>query len=122
MTMSTTAEQLNGAAREAGARAEESLRRKASQLQKFFDDVEDLLSQVSSMEGSEISRLRNRIESSLDHVKAAARGGVNVAVEGTRTAALATDQYVHRNPWYAIGATAICCLALGAILRGSSGR
>jgi ElaB/YqjD/DUF883 family membrane-anchored ribosome-binding protein len=122
MTMATATEQMNGAASEVGARAEEALRRKASQLQKFFDDVEDLLSQVSSMEGSEISRLRSRVESSLGHMKAAARGGVNAAVEGTREAALATDQYVHRNPWYAIGATAVACLALGAILRGSSGR
>lgn len=118
--MSSVAEQLNGATAEAGARADEALRRKAGQLQKFFDDVEDLLEQVSSMKDSEISRLRNRVESSLDHVRAAARGGMNAAVEGTRTAALATDQYVHRNPWLAIGATAVACLALGAILRGSS--
>lgn len=120
--MATATEQMNGAAIEAGARAEEALRRKASQLQKFFDDVEDLLNQVSSMDGSEISRLRNRVESSLDHVRAAARGSMNAAVEGTREAAYATDQYVHRKPWVAIGATAITCLVLGALLRNGSGR
>jgi ElaB/YqjD/DUF883 family membrane-anchored ribosome-binding protein len=118
MTMATTAaDQINGAAHEAGAYAEAALRRKASQLQKFFDDVEELLGKVPSMDGSEVARLRNRVESSFDHAKSAARDGVHAAVDGTRSAALATDEYVHRSPWIAIGATAVTCLALGALLR-----
>lgn len=115
--MSTTAEQMNGVAQQAGARAEEALRKRASQLQKFFDDVEDLLGRVSSLEDGDIARLRNRVESSISHVRSAARDGVHAAMEGTRTAANATDEYVHRKPWIAIGATAVVCLALGALLR-----
>lgn len=118
--MSTTAEQLNGAAREAGATAEAALRRRASQLQKFFDDVEDLLGRVSSMDDAEITRLRSRVESSINHVRSAARDSMHAAIDGTKSAALATDEYVHRKPWIAIGATAVACLALGALLRGSS--
>jgi ElaB/YqjD/DUF883 family membrane-anchored ribosome-binding protein len=115
---STTAEQMNGTAQEAAARADEAIRRRASQLQKFFDDVEDLLGRVSSLDDSEISRLRSRVESSIDHVKSAARDSVHAAIDGTKSAALATDEYVHRKPWLAIGATAVVCLALGALLRG----
>jgi ElaB/YqjD/DUF883 family membrane-anchored ribosome-binding protein len=116
--MATAAEQLNGAAREAGAHAEEALRRRASQLQKFFDDVEDLLGRVSSLDDAEITRLRGRVESSISHVRSAARDGVQATVEGARSAAAATDEYVHRKPWMAIAATAVACLALGALLRG----
>jgi ElaB/YqjD/DUF883 family membrane-anchored ribosome-binding protein len=116
--MATTAEHVNGAAQEAASRAEEALRRRASQLQKFFDDVEDLLGRVSSLDDSEISRLRSRVESSIDHVKSAARDSMNAAIDGTKSAALATDEYVHRKPWMAIGTTAVVCLALGALLRG----
>jgi len=118
MTMSTTAEQLNGTAPEAAAHAAEALRSRASQLQKFFDDVEDLLGRVSSLDDSEVSRLRSRVETSISHVRSAAREGIHAAVEGTKSAALATDEYVHRKPWIAIGVTAIACLALGALLRG----
>jgi ElaB/YqjD/DUF883 family membrane-anchored ribosome-binding protein len=118
MATSTTAEQLNGAAREAAARADEAIRRRASELQKFFDDVEDLLGRVSSLDDAEIARLRNRVESSISHVKSAARDSMHAAIDGTRSAALATDEYVHRKPWIAIGATAVACLALGALLRG----
>jgi ElaB/YqjD/DUF883 family membrane-anchored ribosome-binding protein len=116
--MATTAEQMNGAAQEAAGRADEAIRRRASQLQKFFDDVEDLLGRVSSVDDSEISRLRSRVESSIDHVKSAARDSVHAAIDGTKSAAMATDEYVHRKPWMAIGATAVVCLALGALLRG----
>lgn len=115
--MATAAEQVNGAAREAGARAEEAMRRKATQLQKFFDDVEELLGRVSNLDDSEISRLRNRVQSSLEHVKSAARDRMHAAVEGTRNAALATDEYVHRKPWVAIGATGVAGLLLGVLLR-----
>jgi ElaB/YqjD/DUF883 family membrane-anchored ribosome-binding protein len=30
---------------------------------------------------------------------------------------MATDEYVHRKPWVALAATAVACLALGALLR-----
>ncbi|MET0279568.1 MAG: DUF883 domain-containing protein [Steroidobacteraceae bacterium] len=117
--MSTTAESINDAADAAESTADAAIRRKASQLQKFFDDVEELLHRASSMNDSEITRLRSRVESSINHVKSAARDGVNAAVERTRGAALATDDYVHTKPWIAIGAVGVAGLLLGALLRGN---
>ena len=121
--MSTTAEHLaNGAqaagaqARAAGEHVDEALRRKAGQLQKFFDDVEELLRRVSDLGDRDISRLRSRLESSIEHVKDAARDGAQAAVDSTRRAADAADGYVHRNPWTAIGATAAIGVLLGALL------
>lgn len=117
--MSSTAEHINDTVELAGAKADAAIRRKAGQLQKFFDDVEELLHRASSMNDSEITRLRGRLESSIDHVKSAARDGVHAAVESTRGAALATDEYVHRKPWIAIGAIGVTGLLLGALLRGN---
>lgn len=116
--MTTIAENLADATHEAADRTDDAIRRKASQLQKFFDDVEDLLRQVSRMEDAEVSKLRSRVESSLNRVKTAARDGAQVAITSTRDAAKATDEYVHRKPWVAIGATAVVGLMLGALLRG----
>jgi ElaB protein len=117
MTMSTTAEHLANGARNAGSRIDEGIGRKASQLTKFFDDVEELLRRVSTMEDADISRLRNRVESSIEHAKEATSEGVHRAVENTRKAALATDDYVRTNPWKVIGATAAIGLLVGALLR-----
>ena len=93
------------------------LGRRAGQLQKFFDDVEELLQRVSTVGDKEISRLRYRVESSINHAKAATREGARMAVDTTRKAAKATDEYVHENPWKAIGVTAVLGVLLGALLR-----
>src|SRR5882757_8638554 len=100
--MSTTADHFADAAHEAGTKADAALRRKAGQLQKFFDDVEELLRRVSSMPDADISRLRSRVESSIDHVKSSVSNSAHTALENTRKAALATDEYVHRKPWIVI--------------------
>jgi ElaB/YqjD/DUF883 family membrane-anchored ribosome-binding protein len=93
------------------------LGRRAGQLQKFFDDVEELLKRVSNVGDQEISRLRYRVESSINHARAATREGARMAVESTRKAAKVTDDYVHENPWKAIGVTAVVGVLLGALLR-----
>ena len=114
--MSTTAENIGAAADDMSGTADGG--RRASQLGKFFDDVEDLLGRVSHLDDQEISRLRSRVESSIEQVRSTASNSVNAAIDGARSAVEATDDYVYRKPWIAIGATAIACLALGALLRG----
>jgi ElaB/YqjD/DUF883 family membrane-anchored ribosome-binding protein len=111
--MATAAEQMSDELNT----GDEPLRRRAGQLQKFFDDVEELLRRVSNVGDQEISRLRYRVESSIDHARAATREGARMAVESTRKAARVTDEYVHDNPWKAIGITAVVGVLLGALLR-----
>jgi ElaB/YqjD/DUF883 family membrane-anchored ribosome-binding protein len=117
--MTTMAENIGGNGHDAGARADEALRRKASQLQKFFDDVEELLERVAGMNEPDVARLRTRVQNSIERARDSLRSGTQSAIENTRKAAVATDQYVHRNPWIAIGTSATIGLMLGALLRGS---
>jgi ElaB/YqjD/DUF883 family membrane-anchored ribosome-binding protein len=119
LNMSTRAENIGGNGHDSGVRAQEAMRFKVGQLQKFFDDVEELLQRVSGMNEPDISQLRSKVESSIERARASARSGAQTAIENTRRAATATDEYVHRNPWLAIGATATVALMLGALLRGS---
>ena len=113
--MATTAEHLNDELNEEAS--EGPLGRKAGQLQKFFDDVEELLRRVSTVGDKEISRLRFRVESSIGHARAATREGARIAIDSTKKAAKVTDDYVHENPWKAIGVTAVVGLLVGALLR-----
>jgi len=115
--MSTTADHLSRIAENAEARAEEFTERKASQLEKFFDDVEDLVRRVTHMNDTDITRIRRRIEGGVGSARDAANRGMRATVDGTRQAAKATDDYVHANPWTAIGAVAIAGLAIGALLK-----
>jgi ElaB/YqjD/DUF883 family membrane-anchored ribosome-binding protein len=117
--MASVAENITRNGHDAAARADEALHRKATQLQKFFDDVEELLERVGGMNEPDVARLRSKVESSFERARESVRNSAQVAYDNTRKAAVATDEYVHRNPWIAIGATATIGLMLGALLRGS---
>ena len=111
----STAEHMDNGVHE----ADEALRRRAGQLQKFFDDVEELLQQVAGIDDKDIKRLRDRVEKSITSARVAIREGAQAAYDGTRRAAKATDTYVHENPWTAIGIGTATGLLVGALLRSS---
>jgi ElaB/YqjD/DUF883 family membrane-anchored ribosome-binding protein len=115
--MTTITDNLANGVHNAGNRLEAGMQRRASQLATFFDDVEELLRRVSTLEDAGIKRLRTRVESSIEHAREATNEGMNRAVAGTRKAARATDDYVRTNPWKVIGLTAAGGFLLGALLR-----
>jgi len=88
----------------------------AGELEKFFDDVEELLRRGSSLGDEEISRLRNRVESSIGKLRSTATDGMDTAMRGARVAAESTDDYVRGNPWAAIGIAAAAGLLIGSLL------
>jgi ElaB/YqjD/DUF883 family membrane-anchored ribosome-binding protein len=88
----------------------------ASQLKKFFDDVEDLLRRVIPLGDADLARMRKRVEGSLETARKATDRQVKQAVEVSSRAARATDQYVHESPWKAMGIVALAALALGSLL------
>jgi ElaB/YqjD/DUF883 family membrane-anchored ribosome-binding protein len=107
-----TSETMDAAADVAAGAAESG----ASQLKKFFDDVEELLRRVSPLGDADLARMRNRLETSLKSARKATDRQVKQAVEISTRAARATDDYVHESPWKAIGIAAIAALALGSLL------
>jgi ElaB/YqjD/DUF883 family membrane-anchored ribosome-binding protein len=84
----------------------------AEQVSGFFDDVEELVSRVTHLPDAEIARIRERIESSVASARSVADSGAQTVVDSAK----ATDEFVRRSPWKAIGAAALACLALGAVL------
>lgn len=96
--------------------ADQAIDKGASQLKKFFDDVEDLVRRVTPLKDEAITRARGRIESSIGSARQATGRSVRQAVDVTTSAARQTDGYVHNSPWIAIGITAVACLALGSLI------
>lgn len=114
--MGRAADNLADIAHATGERTGEALHRGATELQKFFDDVEELLRRVSDISDNDIARIRDKLESSIQRVRSATMDRLEYAVDGTRRAARATDEYVHENPWTAVGVSAAAGLVAGAIL------
>lgn len=95
-----------------------------AQLIEQFDtvvaDTEQLLKTVANAGGEQASALRASAQQSLARAKEGLRDFQQVAAEKTKAAAEATDEYVHQNPWRAVGAvagvTAVLGLAIGLML------
>jgi ElaB/YqjD/DUF883 family membrane-anchored ribosome-binding protein len=88
----------------------------ASQLKKFFDDVEDLVRRVSPLGDEDLGRIRARVEASLKSMRKATDRQVRNALDVSSKAARATDDYVRESPWKAVGIAALAALAVSSLL------
>lgn len=79
-------------------------------------DAEDLLRETANQAGEKISVARARIEDSLHQAKVKLAEAEALVSERAREAARYTDEYVHENPWRAIGVAAGIGLLLGLII------
>ncbi|HXZ48830.1 MAG TPA: DUF883 family protein [Usitatibacter sp.] len=92
-------------------------------LQDFNDvvaDTEQLLKSVSSAGGEKTQALRASVEQNLKLAKERLQQIERAAVDRSRMAAKATDEYVHMHPWQSIaiaaGAGATVGIVLGLLL------
>lgn len=79
-------------------------------------DTEELLKSAASAGGDKAGAWRTEVERNLRLAKDRLVDIEHAAVERTRAAARATDEYVHDNPWRAIGVTAGVGVAVGLML------
>jgi ElaB/YqjD/DUF883 family membrane-anchored ribosome-binding protein len=86
------------------------------EMERFFDDIEELLRRGSNLGDEEIARLRGRVESSIGKMRSTATEGMDTAMRGARVVAEGADDYVRGNPWVAIGIAAAAGLLIGSLL------
>lgn len=79
-------------------------------------DAEELLKATASQTGERIAAARARAEESLKVARVRLADAQAAAVARTKAAAKATDDYVHENPWKAVGIAAVAGLLLGALI------
>lgn len=88
----------------------------AQDLRMAVTDTEDLLRATADQAGEKAASLRQRAQANLAVAKARLVEAERAVVERTRVAAQAADEYVHENPWYAVGAAAGVGLLLGMLI------
>ena len=79
-------------------------------------DAEDLLRQSASSTGEQAAQLRERGMALLRQARDKAQDLQEKAVAKSKAAARVTDDYVHENPWRAIGVAFGVGLAVGLLL------
>jgi ElaB/YqjD/DUF883 family membrane-anchored ribosome-binding protein len=87
-----------------------------SDIRAVIADAEDMLLATADQTGDKITQLRHRIQVRLKDARERLVAAEQVLVERTRAAARATDDYVHDNPWQAVGIGAGVGFLVGFIL------
>ena len=85
-------------------------------LQLVVSDAEELLRATAGQAGEKVSAARERIQDSLSAAKVRLADAEEAMLEKTREAARATDEYVHENPWRAVGIAAGVGLVVGMLI------
>jgi ElaB/YqjD/DUF883 family membrane-anchored ribosome-binding protein len=79
-------------------------------------DAEELLKATASAAGDKVTVARAKIEESLKTAKIKVAAAEEAVVHRAKAAAQATDDYVHANPWKAVGFGAACGIIIGMLI------
>jgi ElaB/YqjD/DUF883 family membrane-anchored ribosome-binding protein len=85
---------------------------------RVVSDTEALLRSLANVTGANVAELRASAQENLRATKERLRRLQDAAAESTTAAARATDEYVHDNPWVAIGIAAGVGLIVGLAISG----
>lgn len=87
-----------------------------SDLKAVVADTEEILKSTADIAGEKVAVLRTRIEARLKDAKARLEDAEAILLDKTKAAARATDDFVHEEPWKAVGVAAIVGVALGVLI------
>lgn len=87
-----------------------------SELNAVVSEAEHLLKSVAEASGDKTDALRTSVEQSLENTKEKLHDLQQRATKKTQAAAKATDEYVHANPWQAIGMVATLSSVIGLVV------
>ncbi|MDX8380008.1 MAG: DUF883 family protein [Gallionella sp.] len=85
-------------------------------LQMVVSDTEELLRATAGQAGEKVVAVRERIQDHLLAAKSRLALADEAMREKTRQAARVTDEYVHDNPWRAVGIAAGVSLVVGMLI------
>lgn len=85
-------------------------------LRLVVSDAEELLRATANQAGEGAAAARARIQDNLQVVKGRLVSAEDALIERTRDAAKDADQYVHDNPWQAVGVAACVGAIVGMLI------
>ena len=99
-----------------GDEGEVSKEKLMQDLRVVVSDAEELLRATASQAGEKVSAARERIQDNLAAAKEHLAVAQKHVAAKTKQAARATDEYVHENPWKAVGIAAGAGLIVGMLI------
>jgi len=99
-----------------GVKDEVSKEKLMQDLRMVVSDAEELLRATAGQAGEKASAARERIQENLLAAKERLAAAQQHVTEKTQEMAKATDEYVHENPWQAVGIAAGVGLIVGMLI------
>lgn len=99
-----------------GASGSQSNAGLSGEVHSFLDDVEDLIKEASALSGDDLARAKTNISQRLNSAREAVEAFGGEMASRARSTVDATDSYVHRQPWQAIGIGTAFGVLLGMVL------
>lgn len=88
----------------------------SQEFRNLVTDVEELIKRVAHVDDADLARAREKLQHTLTAAKTALHDGTERVKTTARQAAETTDQYVHTNPWSAVGIAAAAGAAIAVLL------
>jgi ElaB/YqjD/DUF883 family membrane-anchored ribosome-binding protein len=88
----------------------------SNEFKNFLSDVEDLVKQATELTGEELTRAHEKLNARISAAKESVSHVGAAVSERARSAAHATNEYVHEQPWKVISIGAAFGLLLGFVL------
>ena len=85
-------------------------------LKTVLADMDDYLRATASQTGEKIGVIRERLQDHMHNMKDRLADTKDIVIVKTKVAARATDEYVHDNPWRAVGIAAGVGLIIGLLI------
>lgn len=85
-------------------------------VRRVISDSEEILRATAGQAGDKIADLRTRAQANLATAKVKLAEAEVILVDKTKAVARATDDYVHDNPWQAVGVAAGVGLVIGLLI------
>jgi ElaB/YqjD/DUF883 family membrane-anchored ribosome-binding protein len=79
-------------------------------------DIEDLIKGATSLTGEELTEARNKLNTRIAQARAAAQDMSDSVVQRARQTATVANEYVHEQPWKALGAGIAIAFLLGFVM------
>jgi len=82
----------------------------------FIADIEDLIKATTSLTGEDLARAKAKLSERVAAAKESVEEMGGAVAQQARKTAADTNDYVHEQPWQAIGAAAAVAFLLGFVL------
>lgn len=104
---------IDGQAHSLSASAHTKASAISSEFKNFLADIEQLISEATSMTGDDLAQAKVKLNDRIDSIKHSFDDIGETIGNKARRSAMMTNNYVHEQPWVAIGAGAAVGLLIG---------